>query len=136
MFYTHLTYIKKVCYRLFTAEVTAHLTLFSSLNVFVRSKVIHYHSYLVLIKYIILTKLIEFSYCYRRSNIVAEHKIKIYQNELSAFNTVKSSMCSQYFLSHCHSHCYNLLSYFCLLYFKYQLCFFHSVDGTHKCSGR
>ena len=110
VFNAHLSDVEEIGDRLFTAELTAHLTLICCLDVLVRSEMVHDHCYLILIEDIFFSEFVKLLYGNRRCDVVSEHQIKIDHNKFAAFDLIDSGMSSQYLLSHCHSHNYALLS--------------------------
>ena len=104
VFDAHLSHVVEVGDLLFAAEITAHFTLGSCLDVLVRSKVIHDHGHLILVENIVLVQFVELPDRNRGSDIVAQHTIQIDQDQLTGFNRIQTGVCGKDLLCHCHTH--------------------------------
>ena len=104
MLNAHLSNVVEMRNILLAAEITAHHALLCSLDVLVRSKVIHYHGHLLLVKNALLAHLVECLDGNRRGNIIAKHEIQIHQHELSSLDLVETGVCSEDLLCHGHTH--------------------------------
>ena len=104
MFDAHISNVKEIGYVVLSAEIPALLALTCCLDILVRCKMVHYHCDLFFIKDTVKACLVELVDSNRRGNVIAQHQIQISHYQLSCLDAVKTCVCSEYLLCHCHSH--------------------------------
>ena len=108
--YAHSAHVVEVSYLMFSAEVPALLALGSSLDVLVRSEVIHDHGHLFLVEDLGKACFVELVDSNRRGDVVAENEVKVSHYQLSCLYLIEPCMSREDLLCHRHSHSILVLS--------------------------
>ena len=109
MLNSHFSNFKIIGNFITPCKLSDTFAVFRRFDILIGNKVIRNKCDLVLIKNSLCIHLRHFLNGYRTGNIVSKHQIQICFNQLSGFYFLKSGMCCQNFLGHCHSHAHFLL---------------------------
>ena len=115
MLHAHLPHIVKMRDLLFRAEIPAHFTLDGCLDILVGGKMIHHHGHLVTVIHPVKAHFLKFTDRNRRGNVVAQHTVKLYQNQFPCLHMLHAGMRREDLLCHGHPHSHTPPCYFSLI---------------------